>query len=667
MPDSVWKIPYARPDSAALLAAGVSPLLAELLAARGVTDPDKASDMLQTGPESLVDPLRMRGMAGVRDRVLQADARKEKVTVFGDYDVDGITSTCLLTDYLRGCGLDCGWYIPDRDSEGYGLNSAALQKLYDEGSTLVITVDCGITGVEEATFAREIGLDLVITDHHECLGGVIPDAVAVIDPKRPDETYPKADLAGVGVVFKLVCACSGDTAAMVDRYADLVAFGTVADVMPLTGENRYLVRCGLQKLQENPRPGFAAMMSESSSGRRPSAGTIGYTLSPRLNAAGRLGKTEKAENLMLCQDPQEAARLAAELGELNRERQKIENEIWQEARRMLKGTLPDGPIVLASDEWHQGVVGIAASRLSEQYGVPTVMICLNGDRGKGSCRSCAGFNIYQALAACSGWLEGFGGHALAAGLTVRRDKVEGFRRALRDYYFAHLPEPQPDVTCDLLLRDSALLSVENVSGLDELEPYGSGNPRPVLCISDVLLLSAYGVGGDKQHLKFSVDFDGSRFDGIFFSRTKEQLGVQPGDRIDLAFTPQINEYMGIVSVQFSAVAMRRHRPEGLCERILALDSGALWAAAPFTPARGDFVSLWRRFGTGLRVAACLEDVLDLCPAEMEPERFCLCLAVFSQAGLLRSESGGVYSSVYTQREEKVNLDATEIMRILRSL
>ena len=198
-------------------------------------------------------------------------------------------------------------------------------------------------------------------------------------------------------------------------------------------------------------------------------------------------------------------------------------------------------------------------------------------------------------------------------------------------------------------------------------PVITASRRPVFCLSNVLLTSAYGVGSDKQHLKFSVDFDGSRFDGIFFSHTKEQLGVQGGDRVDLAFTPQINEYMGIVSVQFSAVAMRRHRPEGLCERILALDPDALWAAAPFTPARGDFVSLWRRFGPDLRVAACLEDVLELCPEEMEPERFCLCLAVFSQAGLLRSENGGVYSSTYSQQEEKVNLDATEIMRILRSL
>ena len=667
MPEPIWKIPYTRPDSAALRKAGVSPLLAELLAARGVTDPEKASSLLNIGPESLCDPFSMLGMEAVRDRVLRAVADREQVTVFGDYDVDGITSTCLLTDYLRSCGVDCAWYIPDRDSEGYGLNTAALRKLKDAGDDLVITVDCGITGMEEAAFAKEIGLDLVITDHHECKDGAIPDAVAIIDPKRPDDSYPNPDLAGVGVVFKLVCACSGDPEEMLRRYADLVAFGTVADVMPLTGENRYLVRRGLQKLEENPRPGFAAMMRESGVQRRPNASTIGYTLSPRLNAAGRLGRTAKAEWLMLTDDPQEAAQLASELADLNRERQKIETEIWHEARAMLRDTVPEGPIVLASDHWHQGVIGIAASRLTEQYGFPTVMICLNGEKGKGSCRSCGGFNIYEALSACSGWLEGFGGHALAAGLTIRRENVEGFRQALCDYYDAHRPEPQPDVRCDLLLTDSSLLTLENVGDLDLLEPYGSANPRPVFCLSGALLLSAYGVGAEKQHLKFIVESGGRRFDGIFFSHTKEQLGVQAGDRIDLAFTPQINEYMGTVSVQLTGRAMRPHRPEGLCERILELDAEALWAAAPFTPIRGDFVSLWRRFGPGHRVASCLEDVLRLCPDGMEPERFCLCLAVFSQAGLLRSEGGGVYSGVYIRQEQKVNLDATQIMRILRSL
>ena len=668
MPEPIWKIPYTKPDSTALEQAGIPCLLAKLLASRGITDPRVASSMLEIGPESLYDPLLILGMQDARDRVVKAIEGREHVAVYGDYDVDGITATCLLTDYLRSCGIPCDWYIPDRSDEGYGLNSTALQKLYDAGATLVISVDCGITATEEVSFSRELGLDLVITDHHECRNGNIPDSCAVIDPKRPGDTYPNPELAGVGVAFKLACACSGDQSEILERYADLVAVGTIADVMPLTGENRYLVQCGLKKLAENPRPGFYAMMNEPGSpSRKPNAGFIGFTLAPRLNAAGRLGQTEKAEQLMLTEDRTEAARLTAELEELNRERQKIENEIWREARSQLKGTQPAGPIVLDADGWHQGVIGIAASRLSEQYRLPTVMVSFNGENGKGSCRSYGDFNLYQALSACSDYLEGFGGHALAAGLTIQRSNLDGFRLALQQYYETHLPTPCPDVRCDLLLCDSSLLSFENVASLDLLEPYGSANPKPVFCISDVSLTNAFAVGSEKKHLKFTVDFDGRSFDGIFFSRTKEALGIQPGDRIDLAFTPQINEYMGRVTVQLTACAMRLHRPENLCAKILELDRNALWAASSFVPERSDFISLWKRFGTELHVADSLEDVLALCPPEMAPERFCLCLAVFTEAGLLSSESGSVYSSRYQHQTKKADLNATEIMKFLRSL
>lgn len=668
MTGPIWKIPYTQPDFRLLEDAGISPLLARILASRGLTNPDEVRRLLASGPELLHDPMAMLGMAHACERVQKAIVRREQVTVYGDYDVDGITATCLLTDYLRSCGIPCGWYIPDRDEEGYGLNAAALQKLRDGGSSLVISVDCGITAVEEADFARSIGLDLIITDHHECRGGTLPEACAVIDPKRPEDPYPNPELAGVGVAFKLACACSSDPLGMLSRYADLVAVGTIADVMPLNGENRYLVREGLKKLEKNPRPGFRAMMNEPGTApRRPTAGYIGFTMAPRLNAAGRLGQTEKAEKLLLSPDLHEAEGLAEELRELNRERQKIENEIWQDAQAQLKGITPDGPIVLASDSWHQGVIGIAASRLADQYGVPTVMVCFNGDSGKGSCRSCSGFNLYQALAACSEHLESFGGHALAAGLNIRREELPAFREALHAYYLSHLPEKKPDVSCDLLLCDGALLSIENVRELDRLEPYGSANPRPVLCISDVPLLSAYGVGAEKQHLKFSVEFDGRRFDGIFFSHTKEELGIKAGDRVDLAFTPQINEYLGNVSVQLSACGIRPHRPESLCERIMEQDCSVLWAAGSFMPKRSDFVYLWKHFGNQPQVAASLKDVLAVCPPGMEPERYCLCLAVFSQAGLLTSADGRVYCSRYIRSETKADLNATEIMKILRKL
>ncbi|MCR5089313.1 MAG: single-stranded-DNA-specific exonuclease RecJ [Oscillospiraceae bacterium] len=667
MSESVWKIPYQQPDCRALEQAGVPPLVAALLASRGISAPETALALLYTGPDSLHDPLDILGMVSARDRILRAIEGKEQVAVFGDYDVDGITSTCLLTEYLRSRGVPCSWYIPDRDSEGYGLNCAALRKLQEAGTDLVVTVDCGITAVEEAACARELGLDLVITDHHECKDGLIPDACAVIDPKQPADCYPNPELAGVGVAFKLVCACHGNSEEILERYADLVAVGTVADVMPLTGENRYLVQRGLKKLEDNPRPGFAAMIREAGcSQKKPSSSFIGYTMAPRLNAAGRLGCTAKAEELMLTQDTVEAERLASELSDLNRQRQKIENEIWHDARDKLKGISPDGPIVLAADSWHQGVIGIAASRLAEQFCVPTVMICLNGEKGKGSCRSYGNFNLYQALSACSDTLEGFGGHALAAGLNIRRNAIDRFREALGAYYRAHLPEAQPDVCCDLLLCDSSLLSLEDVSALDLLEPYGSANPKPVFCISAVRLLSAYGVGSDKQHLKFRIEFDGSSFDGIFFSHRKETLAVRPGDLIDLAFTPQINEYMGTQSVQLTAIAMRPHSPDALCERILERDATALWAAARYRPDRSDFVRLWKLFGSDLHVSSCLQEVLDLCPPGMLPERFCLCLAVFSEAGLLQSPDGRIYSSSFEKPSEKADLNATPIMKTLQA-
>ena len=667
METTIWKIPYTWPDTAALEAAGFPPLLAAVLSLRGACTPEQAERILSGGKESLHDPMQLLGMEDARIRILEAIERKEHVAVYGDYDVDGITSTCLLTDYLRSRGLLCSWYIPDRDTEGYGLNCAALQKLQDTGVTLVVTVDCGITAVEEAAFCRSIGLDLIITDHHECRNGAIPDACAVIDPKREDDRYPNPDLAGVGVAMKVACAVEGNCEDILSRYADLVAVGTIADVMPLTGENRYLVRQGLQMLVEDPRPGFQALLEDSSSGRsKVTASSVSFCLAPRLNAAGRLGQTAKAAELLLCSDRARALDLAQQLLALNKERQQIENEIWSAAKALLPDHPADEPIVLAHEGWHQGVIGIAASRLAEQFAVPAIIICLSEDNGKGSCRSYGNFNLYNALAACSEHLEGFGGHALAAGLNIRRDAVDTFRSALKQYYLTHKPEPEPDVKCDLLVRRSSLLSVENVQELELLEPYGNGNPKPVLCLSGVLLESAYNVGVDKKHLKVNVQFDGRSFDGIFFHHPQESLGVHSGDLVDIAFTPQINSFMGHSTVQLMISGIRHHDPNDLCRHLLAGESSVCWAAADYTPERKDFIRIWREFGPVFSVPSDLQSVLALCPAHMSKEQFCICLSAFYEAGLLVSDTGSIYNSHFETAEEKADLEATEIMRSLRS-
>ena len=663
-----WKIPYSRPEAPEeLRRAGYSPLLSAVLALRGIRTAEQAHALFEGGPSVLHDPMLMKGMAEARERVLLAIERKETVAVYGDYDVDGITSTCLVTDYLRFKGLDCRLYIPDRSEEGYGLNCAALDTLKEQGVSLVISVDCGITAVEEVAHAKALGMDMVITDHHECKSGALPQAAAVIDCRQEGDNYPNKDLAGVGVALKLVCACEGDSRAMLARYADLAAVGTVADVMPLVGENRFLVRLGIEKLERAPRPGLAAMIKESSvDGRKLTAATIGFSLAPRLNAAGRLGQAERAARLLMCTSEQESSRLASELCELNRRRQSIETEIWQEARALIDGSSPDAPIVLASDRWHQGVIGIAASRLAEQYSLPAIMICLNGELGKGSCRSYGGFNLFEALSACSEHLLGFGGHALAAGLNIHKDQLEDFRRALAEYYRKNRPAPQPEVNCDLLIRDPGLLSIESVRSLDLLEPYGNANPKPVMCMSGVTLESLSAVGGGK-HLRLRVRLGCGHFEGIFFSHTAHELGLREGEAVDLAFTPQINEFRGHVSVQLLVCAARPHDGSGLCKSILEKDAPSLWAAAPYCPERADFVRVWRMVERDFTTAGDAAGVIAQCPEDMEPERFCLCLMTLLEAGLLQSAGGEIYGASSSSISGKADLEATEIIKTLRAV
>ena len=555
-----WTIPFTRPAVPhELLSAGFTPLLSMVLALRGIRTAAEAQTLISGGEELLCDPMLMLDMDKARERILRAIRDGETVAVYGDYDVDGITSTCLVTDYLRRKGIKCVPYIPDRNEEGYGLNCAALDTLKAQGVSLVITVDCGITAVEEAEHAAQIGVDMVITDHHECRPDALPEVTALVDCKRDGDTYPNKNLAGVGVALKLVCACEGESSKMLEMYGDLAAIGTVADVMPLTGENRFLVRYGLSRIAKAPRPGIAAMFRESGTdARHLTASTIGFSLAPRLNAAGRLGQASVAARLLMSQDENEAAALAKELCELNRQRQSIETQIWQEANDIIKDSDPQEPIVLASDRWHQGVIGIAASRLAEQYSLPAIIICLNGENGKGSCRSTGSFNLFEALSACSDCLEGFGGHAMAAGVTVRRGCVDELRSRLREYYLSHPDRTLPALEADLLVDSPELLTMACVESLDELEPCGNGNPRPLLYMENVSLDSVQPIGGGK-HLRLKLAKFGQTYDGVFFSQTVPALGARAGQRCDIVFAPQINEFHGRRSVQLVITDLRRSK------------------------------------------------------------------------------------------------------------
>ena len=663
-----WKIEYQIPElPEELLRAGYNPLLSYVLAIRGIKTAADASALIEENDAVLHDPMLMKDMSKAAERVRRAILAGEKTAVFGDYDVDGITSTCLLADYLSSKGIPCEAYIPDRNDEGYGLNNKAIEKLKEEGVTLIITVDCGITALEETDFAASLGIDILITDHHECKDGILPAACAVVDCKQPEDSYPFPDLAGVGVAFKLACACEGDTEVILSRYADLVAIGTIADVMPLTDENRYLVRRGIEMLKANPRPGLEAMLRESGiDAASISASSIGFSVAPRLNAAGRLGHALMGADLIRCKNHHEAAELASRLCSLNRERQNIENRIWQEANRLLVGTAVSTPVVLASEKWHQGVIGIAASRISEQYSIPTVMITLNGDVGKGSCRSCNGFNLYDALAACSDTLISFGGHSQAAGLNIRKDQIDAFRTALSDYYKAHLPEDQPEVTCELLITDPSLLSVENVRSLDLLEPYGNCNQKPVMCMLGMRIDSYSNVGGGK-HLKLKLSSGKSTFTAIFFGHRQDEYGLRPGELIDVAFCPQINEFRGSTTVQLVLCGLRRHDPTALCRNILEQACSYLQAASVYTPERNDFVRVWKALGTDFALGKNLNILLASCPKDMAPEQYCICLSVFREAGLLSTPEGGIYGAVPENISGKADLEATPLLRRLREM
>ena len=677
-----WKIAHPSPEGRAQLErAGIPSLLACVLSARGVTEPEQAWKLLTPGEEPLLDPMLLKDMDRAVLRVGRALKTGELMAVYGDYDVDGITSTCLLTDCLTRLGGRVRSYIPDRLEEGYGLNEEAVLHLARQGVTLIITVDCGITAAREVEFARELGIDVVITDHHECKQA-IPEAAAVVDPHRPDCPYPFKGLAGVGVALKLAMAAAGpDRAGLVFReYADLAAVGTVADVMPMTGENRTIVQTGLAALAHPRRVGLAQLMEEAGLGDKPvTSVSIGYTLAPRINAAGRMGQADLAAELLLTRDPGRAAALAQELCALNRERQTIECEIFQECVQRLERRPQSGVILLADEHWHQGVVGIVASRLTEKYSCPVFMVCLDQGMGKGSCRSWGGVNLFHLLTQCQDLLEGFGGHAMAAGFTVREENIPALECRLRQLV---LEEQAGEELPSLLDIDAAVLpqelTVEAVEALDALEPCGAGNPRPVLVLTGAHVISAAQVGRGR-HLKLRLEGRGVPLDAIFFSVDGSELGLTPGCRVDVAFYPQINDFRGVRSVQLQVVDLRHamtraQLEQSIYEKYRRGEPLSPQEAQSLLPTRAEFVCLWRYLERQCAGQTFLEDTLARIAQKSarsggqseRPNHTLVCLEVMEERGLisLERQSGRVQITLH-RLEHKVDLNASAILRRLR--
>jgi len=555
-----WDISgFDRDTAIEFCRSGVNPLVSVFLASRGIVELDDVNALLGDEPFPFYDPFLMIDMDKAVTRIKNAIASGERIAIYGDYDVDGMTSSAMLAIWLSSQGANFEIYIPGRFDEGYGLNNAALDTLKSHGVELVVTVDCGITAVEEALYAESIGLDLVITDHHECRDA-LPVAYAVVDPKRPDCSYPYKSLAGVGVAFKLICALEGDYLSdeIFDQYSELVALGTVADVMPVMGENRELIKRGLKILNTAPRSGLQSLLHEVNiEPGKVTGSAIGYTIAPRLNAAGRMGQAELSVELLLSDDSRESERLAVELCRLNAERRNLEQEIYEEASTMLPATIPDEPIILAKRGWYQGVTGIIAAKMAERHRLPVIIISIDDDGiGRGSCRSFGTFAIYDALCSCEDILENFGGHEMAAGVTVAEEKIDELRKRISVFYHENLKTlPESGLMLDFEVEKPELLTISNIEALENLEPFGNGNPPPCLCILDAMVIYAQSIGAGK-HSKLKIEKSGAVLDCIFFSVPAEDLGVSVGMLVDLAFEPQVNEFRGRSSVQLQLLDIR---------------------------------------------------------------------------------------------------------------
>ena len=679
-----WQVAAPCPEGQlALERAGYPPLLAGLLAARGILQPEEARRLLSPELEPIPDPLLMRDMDRAVQRVQLALDRGERIAVYGDYDVDGITSTCLLTQFFTARGGDILPYIPSRLEEGYGLNPEAVHTLAGQGVSLIITVDCGITAVEETALAGRLGIDVVITDHHACKD-VLPPAAAVVDPHRPDCPYPFKGLAGVGVALMLALAAvrEEERRAVFHQLCDLAAVGTVADVMPMTGPNRAIVSLGLQRLSQPRRLGLDSLIRCSGLADKPvTSVSVGYTLAPRINASGRMGMAEVAVELFLTQDPQRAEELAGQLCELNRERQGIEGDIFQQCVEHLERAPQQGAVILAGSQWHQGVVGIVASRLAEKYACPCFMICLDNGLGKGSCRSWGDINLFELLSSCADLLENFGGHALAAGFTVKEENIPALAQALRRRVAESCHGQALPSVLDIDLTVSPQhLTVEAVEALELLEPCGTGNPRPVFLLrgAQVHTMSQVGRG---RHLKLKLEFRGAALDAIFFSNQGAELGLFPGCRVDVAFYPQINDFRGVRTIQLQVVDLclapsRAQLEQAIYDKYRQGEHLTQEEVRFLLPSRGDFVGLYRWLERQSTAGAVVEDTpariaraVSRATRQREvPARTLLCLEVLEERGLIRlNRRTDRIQITLCQVEHKVDLEASEIIRRLRKM
>lgn len=548
-----WEVRPLDKERAAAFAQtyGVPFFLAMLMNIRGLDDAAHLREFLGEG-EPLSDPFLLKDMDKAAARITRAVDNMEKIAVYGDYDADGVTSTAMLYSYLETRGADVIFYIPQREGEGYGMNMGAVEYLKEQGVSLIVTVDNGISSVQEVARANELGIDVVVTDHHRPQE-ILPDAVAVVDAYRPDDTSPYKHFSGVGIAFKLLMALedgAGDVEDLLEAYSDLAAIGTIGDIVPLTGENRTLIRAGLERLSQSDRPGVQALLENAGiAGKALTSTNVAFTLVPRINATGRMGAPERAVRLLISGYEEEAEVLSEEICADNEERRRVEAEIAEAAFADIeaKGYMKDRVVVVDGENWHHGVIGIVASRVTERCGKPCMIISRGETEAKGSGRSIEGFSLFEAICACGDLLIKFGGHPMAAGITLKPENIEAFRKRINRYAAEHFPQmPTQTVTLDCKLNPAAL-SVSMAQSLTQLEPFGNGNPQPVFGLFNMELSNVTPVGGG-GHLRLTLEKNGAVITAMRFNTKPEELPYHIGDKIDLAVQLEAREFRGQLSL-----------------------------------------------------------------------------------------------------------------------
>ena len=672
-----WKENFAKADALIVENRPLPMFLCRVLASRGIKDSASAETFLNC-TQPLCDPMELHDMEKAVTIVRRAIDKGKKILVFGDYDCDGITATVLLYEYLEGEGANVCYYIPERLNEGYGLSMKTMEMVISSGIELIITVDNGISAVEEADYAAELGIDLIITDHH-LPPETLPKAIAVVDPRREDDTSPFKGLCGAGVAFKLCAALDGcPPEEMLDYCGDLAAVGTVADVMPLTGENRTLVKAGLRQLQNTDRPGLEALLEEVGLAGKPvTAENVSYAIAPRINAAGRMDNAVTALQLVMCEDPDRAAELAHKLNEINTKRQETELQIFKAAQELLEQEperLEDRVMLLWGRDWHPGVIGIVASRLVERTGRPVIVVTID-EHGecKGSGRSVQGFNLHACIGACADLLIRYGGHAMAAGLSVREENLPALRRRLNDWAARECPVLHTTpLECDLPIHLDRV-TVESVRKLDQLAPYGAENPTPVFLLQNAVLDGVYPVS-EGRHSRLRLRQGNASVYAVWFGMPPEQLPYAMGDVVDAALN--LSVYDSPRGAQLSGRILDLH-PAGLGTKLAeqAAFVVALRRGTPLTeeqkklitPERSDIVTVYRELQARRWHA---EDLQPLCAklGEKNTGKTLVAVTALEQVGLIATvEKGGAKYLELVPAQGKKNLADAPILKCLEGM